>query len=219
MDLATVDKLLTTTRSVRKRLDLDRPVPPEIIEECLEIAIQAPTGGNSQGWHFLVVTDADKKAQIGELYKQSFFIYARSNQEQAQSRGSRDHDLEQQNRVVKSAVFLAQNMHRVPVIVIPCIEGRVENAGPMAQAGLYGSILPATWSFMFALRARGLGAAWTTLHLRYENEIAEILGIPRHFTQAALLPVAYYTGDDFQPARRVPAAEVTSWENWGHKRE
>lgn len=218
MDLATVDKLLTTTRSVRKRLDLDRPVPPEIIEECLAIAIQAPTGGNSQGWHFVVITDTDKKAQIGELYKQSFFIYARSNQEQAESRGSRDHDPEQQNRVVKSAVFLAQNMHKVPVMVIPCIEGRVENAGPMAQAGLYGSILPAAWSFMFALRARGLGAAWTTLHLRYENEIAEILGIPRHFTQAALLPVAYYTGDDFQPANRVPASQVTSWDRWGSKR-
>ncbi len=218
MDLATVDKLLTTTRSVRKRLDLDRPVPPEIIEECLAIAIQAPTGGNSQGWHFVVITDTDKKAQIGELYKQSFFIYARSNQEQAESRGSRDHDPEQQNRVVKSAVYLAQNMHRVPVMVIPCIEGRVENAGPMAQAGLYGSILPAAWSFMFALRARGLGAAWTTLHLRYENEIAEILGIPRHFTQAALLPVAYYTGDDFQPANRVPASQVTSWDRWGSKR-
>lgn len=218
MDLATVDKLLTTTRSVRKRLDLDRPVPSEIIEECLEIAIQAPTGGNSQGWRFLVVTDTEKKAQIGELYKQSFFIYARSNQEQSESRGSREHDAEQQTRVVKSAVYLAQNMHKVPVMVIPCIEGRVETLGPMAQAGLYGSILPAAWSFMLALRARGLGAAWTTLHLRYENEIAEILDIPGHITQAALLPVAYFTGEDFRPAKRVPAAEVTSWNSWGGKR-
>lgn len=215
MDLATVDKLLTTTRSVRKRLDLERPVPSEIIEECLEIAIQAPTGGNSQGWRFLVVTDEDKKAKIGELYKQSFFIYARSQQEQTESRGSRDHDPEQQGRVVKSAVYLAQNMHKVPVMIIPCIEGRVEDAGLMAQAGLYGSILPAAWSLMLALRARGLGAAWTTLHLRYEQEIAEILGIPGHITQAALLPVAYFTGDDFQPAKRVAAAKVTSWNGWG----
>ncbi len=219
MDRTSVDKLLTTTRSVRKRLDLDRPVPPEIIEECLEIAIQAPTGGNSQGWHFMVVTDEAKKVQIGELYKQSFFIYARSNQEQTGSRGNREHDVDQQGRVVKSAVYLAQNMHKVPVMVIPCIEGRVETLGPMAQAGLYGSILPAAWSFMFALRARGLGAAWTTLHLRYEHEIAEILGIPSHITQAALLPVAYYTGDDFQPAKRVPARQVTSWNGWGSKRE
>ena len=166
----------------------------------------------------MIVTDAEKKAQIGELYKQSFFIYARSNQEQTESQGSREHDPEQQSRVVKSAVYLAQNMHKVPVMVIPCIEGRVENAGPMAQAGLYGSILPAAWSFMFALRARGLGAAWTTLHLRYEQDIADILGIPSHITQAALLPVAYYTGEDFQPAKRVPAVEVTSWESWGNKR-
>jgi nitroreductase len=218
MDLASVDKLLTTTRSVRKRLDLDRPVPPEIIEECLQIAIQAPTGSNSQGWHFMIVTDADKRAQIGELYKQSFFIYARSDQEQPARRGNRERDPDQQNRVVKSAVYLAQNMHKVPVLVIPCIEGRVETLEPMAQAGLYGSILPAAWSFMLALRARGLGTSWTTLHLRYENEIAEILGIPNHITQAALLPVAYFTGEDFKPARRVPAVKVTSWESWGNRR-
>ncbi len=215
MDLATIDKLLTTTRSVRKRLDLDRPVPPEIIEECLELAIQAPTGSNSQGWHFMVVTDAKKREQIGELYKQSFFIYARSGQEQMESRGNRKHDPEQQARVVKSAVHLANNMHKVPVFVIPCIEGRVETLGPMAQAGLYGSILPAAWSFMLALRSRGLGTSWTTLHLRYENEVAEILSIPSHITQAALLPVAYYTGDDFKPAKRVPSTKVTSWNSWG----
>lgn len=218
MDLASVDKLLTTTRSVRKRLDLDRSVPPEIIEECLRIAIQAPTGGNSQGWRFLIITDEDKKAQLGELYKESFFIYARSNEEQAESRGSREHDTAQQDRVVKSAVYLAKNMHRVPVMVIPCIEGRVEKASPMDQAGLYGSILPAAWSFMFALRARGLGAAWTTLHLRYEKEIAAILDIPNYVTQAALLPVAYYTGEDFKPAKRVPAPEVTFWDAWENKR-
>ena len=125
----------------------------------------------------------------------------------------------QQSRVAKSAVYLAKNMHRVPVIVIPCIEGRVEKAEPMSQAGLYGSILPAAWSFMFALRARGLGAAWTTLHIRYENEIGELLGIPKQMTQAALLPVAYYTGDDFKPAKRVPSVDVSSWNSWGSKRD
>ena len=218
MDLTSVDKLLTTTRSVRKRLNLDRDVPPEIIEECLEIAIQAPTGGNSQGWHFLVVTDAEKKAQIGQLYKESFFIYARSSQEQLESQGASESDSDQRARVVKSAVYLAQNMRRVPAMVIPCIEGRVENLGVMAQAGLYGSILPAAWSLMFALRARGLGAAWTTLHLRYEKEVAQILGIPDSVTQAALLPVAYYLGEDFKPARRIPATAVTSWNCWGSKR-
>ena len=117
-------------------------------------------------------------------------------------------------RVVKSAVYLANNMHRVPVMIIPCIAGRAEKADQMTQAGLYGSILPAAWSLMLALRARGLGAAWTTLHLRYEAEIADLLGIPRHITQAALLPVAYYTGNDFKPARRVSAAKITSWDTW-----
>ena len=214
MDLATVDKLLTTTRSVRKRLDLTRPVEPEVIEECLELAVQAPTGGNSQGWHFLVVTDAAKKAQIGELYKQSFYIYARAREEQVSRQERGQAFKEQMGRVVKSAVYLANHMHEVPVMVIPCIENRVEEMGLMAQASLYGSILPAAWSFMLALRSRGLGTAWTTLHLRYEEEIARLLGIPANITQAALLPVAYYTGGDFQLARRLPVAQVISWNQW-----
>ncbi len=110
-------------------------------------------------------------------------------------------------------------MHKAPVLIIPCVEGRVENTGSvMAQASLYGSILPATWSLMLALRSRGLGAAWTTLHLAYEAEVAELLGIPETMTQAALLPVAYYTGDDFKPGKRVPARELTYWDSWGETR-
>ena len=214
MDLTTVDKLLTSTRVVRKRLDLTRPVENKVIEECLEIAIQAPTGGNAQGWRFIVVTDADKRARIGELYRESFFFYARSGSEQAATQGKGELYEKQQARVVKSAVYLAQHMGEAPVMVIPCINGRVENESPMNQAGLYGSILPATWSLMLALRARGLGSAWTTLHLRYEEEIAELLGIPSHVTQAALLPIAYFTGDDFRPAKRTPATDVTSWNGW-----
>ncbi len=216
MDTASIDKVLTTTRSVRKRLDLSRSVEPEIIQECLEIAIQAPTGSNSQGWHFVVVTDEEKRAKIGELYGKSFFIYASSTQEQPERQGEGEADNAQQmQRVVSSAVYLAQNMGKVPVLVIPCINGRVENADVMSQAGLYGSILPAAWSFMLALRARGLGASWTTLHLRYEQEIGELLGIPAHVTQTALLPVAYYTGEDFKPAKRLPSTELTSWNEWG----
>lgn len=217
MDLPAIDEILKTTRSVRKRLDLSRAVPLDIIQECLEIAIQAPTGGNSQGWRFVVVTDPAKIAAIGAHYRESFFIYARARDEQAATQGTGELYEQQQMRVVKSAVYLANNMGRVPVMVIPCIHGRVENLGPMAQAGLYGSILPAAWSFMLALRARGLGAAWTTLHLRYEKEVAAILGIPDDVTQAALLPVAYYTGEGFQPAKRIPAPEVTSWNQWGEQ--
>jgi nitroreductase len=219
LDRITVDKLLTTTRSVRKRLDLNRPVEPQLIEECLQIAIQAPTGGNSQGWHFIVVTNAAKRARIGELYRESFTIYARSKQEQRASSGQGQQYEQQRLRVVKSAVHLANHMGDVPLMIIPCIHGRVEQMSPMVQAGLYGSILPATWSLMLALRARGLGTAWTTLHLRYEREIAQLLGIPDDVTQAALLPVAYYTGHDFRPAKRIPAHELTSWDTWGERRK
>ncbi|MCP5100743.1 MAG: nitroreductase family protein [Chloroflexi bacterium] len=214
MNLTTVDKLLTTTRTVRKRLNLDKPVPRDVIEACLELAIQAPTGSNAQGWHFLVVTDEEKRAKIAELYKKSFLIYARNKQEQPQRNGSSEAVESQMGRVVKSAIYLANNMHRVPVIVIPCIHGRVETLDQMTQAGFYGSILPATWSFMLALRARGLGSAWTTLHLRYENDVATLLDIPRCYTQTALLPIAYYTGDDFKPAKRIPATQITSWNKW-----
>ena len=218
MDVTTVDKLLMTTRSVRKRLDLSRAVEPEIIEECLEIATQAPTGGNSQGWHFVVVSDVDKRARIGELYRESFYIYAQSDREQGATRGKGQQYEQQRMRVVKSAVHLANHMGEVPLMIIPCIHGRVEKLEQMAQAGLFGSILPATWSLMLALRARGLGAAWTTLHLRYEKEIAGLLGIPDDVTQAALLPVAYFTGEDFRPAKRIPAQELTSWDGWGERR-
>ena len=218
MDIKTVDKLLTTTRSVRKRLDLNRAVPAAIIEACLEIAIQAPTGGNSQGWHFVVVSDAAKRARIGELYRESFAIYAKSGREQRATRGEGERYEQQRMRVVKSAVHLANHMGEVPLMIIPCIHSRVEKMEQMAQAGLYGSILPATWSLMLALRARGLGTAWTTLHLRYEQEIAALLDIPADVTQAALLPVAYYTGEDFRPAKRTPARELTSWDTWGERR-
>lgn len=215
MDLSSVDKLLTTTRSVRRRLDFERPVEPQVIQECLEIAIQAPTGGNSQGWRFMVITDSAKKARIGELYHDSFLIYARSRAEQAPpSDGRAQGDLEQRTRVAKSAVYLAKRMGQVPVMIIPCINGRAEERGPMAQASLYGSVLPATWSLMLALRARGLGSAYTTLHLRYEKEIAQLLDIPADVTQAALLPVAYYSGEDFKPAKRIPAADLTYWNSW-----
>jgi nitroreductase len=218
LDLNTVDKLLTTTRSVRKRLDLNRPVEAEIIEECLELAVQAPTGGNRQGWHFIVVTDAEKRARIGELYRESFYMYAKSEREQGATRGAGEQYEQQRLRVVKSAVHLANHMGEVPLMIIPCINGRVEKMSPMAQASLYGSILPAAWSLMLALRSRGLGTAWTTLHLRYENEVAEVLGIPNDVTQAALLPVAYFTGEDFRPAKRTPAQELTYWDSWGERR-
>ena len=219
MDLKAADELLTTTRSVRKRLDLSRPVPAELIAECIEIALQAPTGSNAQGWHFVVVTDAGKRAEIARHYKETLAGYLKM-QEAAGPRWTSPDDprAKQADRVRESALFLADNMHRVPVHVIPCIEGRVETAGVMAQASIYGSILPAAWSFMLAARARGLGMAWTTLHLAHEKEISKLLGIPETHTQTALLPVAYFKGKDFQIAKRLPARELTSWDSWGNRR-
>jgi nitroreductase len=207
-----VDHILLTTRSVRKRLDLTRAVEPEVIERCLEIATQAPTGSNRQRWHFLVVTDPGLRQGLAALYRRSFDQYIGARRKAAGSTPTLD-------AVAESAIYLAEHFHEVPVHVIFAYEGRVEHAGVSAQASLYGSILPAAWSFMLALRARGLGTAWTTLHLPYEQEAAALLGIPESYTQTVLFPVAYYTGDDFKPARREPLEAHVSWNGWGRSRE
>lgn len=213
MDLAACDELLTTTRSVRKRLDFSRPVPRDVIERCLEIALQAPTGSNAQGWHFLVVTDPAQKQALAALYRKAFEIYA-THPAFRPAYGDDDPRSAQRPRVEDSARHLAEHLHEAPALVIPCIEGRVETAGVLAQASIYGSILPAAWSFMLALRARGLGSAWTTLHLMYEQDAAGILGLPAHVTQCALLPVAYTRGTEFRAARRLPLAQVLHWDRW-----
>jgi nitroreductase len=186
---------------------LTRPVAPEILQSCLEIAIQAPTGGNIPRYHFVVVTDAGKRAGLAALYKRAYLeVY--SPQRQAEVRQS-------DPGLIDSANYLAEHLHAVPVLLIPCVEAPpVQGPGP----GVYASILPATWSLMLALRARGVGAAWTTLHLRYEKEAAALLGIPDGIAQAALLPIAYYTGNDFKPAKRLPARQRTYWDGWGHTR-
>jgi len=218
VDLATVDRLLTTTRSVRKRLDLTRRVEPEILERCIKIALQAPTASNSQGWHFVVVTDADKRAGLAELYRRAFAAYLNTASPTRRPLAPGDPRAVQLPRIVDSATYLAEHLHEVPVHVIPCVEGRVEGAGALSQASLYGSILPAAWSLMLALRARGLGSAWTTLHITFEQEAARLLGIPANVTQAALLPVAYFAGADFKPAARLPAGDSTHWNAWGRRR-
>ncbi|HLZ61956.1 MAG TPA: nitroreductase family protein [Ktedonosporobacter sp.] len=209
------DQLLTTTRSVRKRLDFSRPVEPEVIRECLEIALQAPTGGNRQEWQFVIVTDAEKRKVIGDFYRQSFARYRIAANEAAKRMGYNAERAHTQMRVSNSADYLAEHFHEAPVHLIPCIRGRLEGSSTTAQAGAWGSILPATWSFMLAARDRGLGSAWTTLHLPYEKEVAELLGIPYdQITQAALLPIAYTLGTDFKPALREPLDTILHWNNW-----
>jgi nitroreductase len=217
MDLATADHLLTTTRSVRKRLDFAKPVDLAVVGRCLEIAFQAPTGSNAQGWSFVVVTDAAKRRGLADLYRKAFELYA-NNPDMRPAFGDDDLRMQQLPRVVDSAMYLAEHMHEAPVLVIPCIKGRIENAGTLAQASVYGSILPAAWSFMLALRTRGLATAWTTLHIMFEQDAAKLLGIPEHVTQTALFPVAHHTGTDFKPAKRIPSAQLVHWNSWGTHR-
>lgn len=222
IDLRSVDHVLRTTRSVRKRLDFTRPVPRAVIEECLDIALQAPTGGNSQTWRFLVVTDPEKRRRIGELYRRGSEPYlagktalSRVGVAATGAYGSDDPRTQRAPKVVESAMRLIEHMGDAPVLVIACLEGRVENDDLFTQASFYGCIMPAAWSLMLALRVRGLGSAWTSLHLVHEKEAAALLGIPPDVTQAVLLPIAYFTGEDFQPARRLSVREVTYWDHWG----
>jgi nitroreductase len=195
-------------------LDLTRPVPLDVIVECLDIALQAPTAGHSEGWHFIVVTDPTLRRGIADVYRRARSVYHRTPPSfLARTYAARPAD-PQRARMRQSGDHLAAHLHEVPVLILACIEGRAEHEGVFAQASLYGSILPATWSLMLTLRARGLGAAWTTDHLLLEREVATLLGLPDDVTQAALLPVAYYTGTDFKPAARKPLAEVTHWNGW-----
>ena len=217
MSELSADEVLTTTRSVRLRLDFDSPIEPEVITECLEIALQAPTASNSQQWQWVVVTDPDKIAAIADLYERGYnmLVDARANEPPRWQEG--DSRAEQLEKVSRSATYLAAEMHRCPALLLACISGRVEDAGPMAQAATYGSIIPGAWSFMLAARARGIGMAWTTIHLRYEAETAAILGIPEDVTQAVLFPMAYFIGESFKPAPRVPLDEVVHWNQWGQR--
>ncbi len=203
----TADEVLTTTRAVRKRIDFDRPVERAVIEECVEIALQAPTGSNTQGWRWMFVTDPDKKATIAELYRANFYPYISQSDNASDDQGS---------RILSSAKYMAKRLHEVPVMAIPCIAGRMgPGASSFEQASAWGSILPAVWSFCLALRERGLGSSWTTLHLPNEAETAELLGIPYdRYTQVGLFPIGYTVGTDFKVASREPASRWIHWDQW-----
>ena len=206
------DEVLTTTRSVRKRLDFDKPVPREVLTKCLDIALQAPTGSNNQGWQWVFVEDPATKKALADIYRTNATPYL--NQPKPSLGDMRD---EQRPRVEDSARYLNDHLHEVPVMLIPCLEGKPQDAVSGASAGFWGSLLPAAWSFMLALRSRGLGSAWTTLHLLGDGErqAADILGIPfDKYSQAGLFPIAYTKGTDFRPAKRLPAEELTHWDTW-----
>ena len=211
----TPEELLTTTRAVRKRLDFSKPVEREVIEECLAIAQQAPTASNAQSWHFIVVTDEEKRAAIAEYYRKGWEVYINMPESAAAVASKDEKYKEVQGRVVSSAQYLAENMEKVPVMVIPCITGRTDNAPVMMQSAQWGTIGPATWNFMLAARTRGLGTCFTSIHLLFEKEVAGILGIPYdEIMQTALIPVAYSIGTDFKRAHRMPLENIVHWDSW-----
>lgn len=213
----TVDQLLATTRAVRKRLDLSRRVDPSLLRECMELAVQAPTASNRQDWHFVFVTDAEQRSALAELYRRSYARYRTSAGYAGRVGGADPARVAVQQHVAASADHLAEVLHDVPVLLVPCVRRRLPpDASQAAQASLYGSILPAVWSFMLAARSRGLGTAWTTLHLAHEEEAASILDLPyAEVTQTALIPVAHHTGTTFRPAPRQPLDEVVSFDRFG----
>jgi nitroreductase len=209
IDVANADLLLSTTRSVRKRLDFDRPVEREVLLECLELAVQAPTASNSQTWRWMVVVDPELRLKVADYYRAAALPYLGESLEAAAGSGDAT-----QRRVYDSAVYLAENMEKAPALLIPCISESLDDKDEVGTIVALGSVVQAAWSFQLALRARGLGSCWTTLHLRHADEVAELLGIPAGFTQVALIPVAYTKGTDFKPAKRPPVAEITHWDRW-----
>lgn len=209
------DELLTTTRAVRKRLDFDKPVPLDVVRECIEIATQAPTGSNMQGWHWVIVTDSEKRKALGDIYRRAFELYkSMPFYAGAIVTGDQARDATQQ-RVASSAEYLAERMGDAPVLLVPCISGRLDNMPSMMTASQWGSLHPAIWSFCLAARARGLGTSWTSLHLMFEEEAAGVLGIPfAEISQGALIPVAYSKGTDFKPGPRQDLDAIVHVDSW-----
>ncbi|MDE0511930.1 MAG: nitroreductase family protein [Gammaproteobacteria bacterium] len=210
-------ELLTTTRSVRKRLDLEKPVPMALIEECMEIAVQAPSGSNAQGWEFIFITDETIKSKIGEIYARAWQEYIKSpNSIEKRHSDSNDEKLKSsQKRSAGSADFLSRNIGKVPILMIPCYKSRPDNLRLIGQATRFASIYPAVWNFMLAARTRGLGTSITTMHLMFEKEVSELLGIPYDdYMQCGLIPIAYTKGTDFKPAYRPAASTVMHINKW-----
>ena len=215
-DELSADHVLTTTRAIRRKLDFSRTVPDEVIRECLDIALQAPTGSNRQNWQFVVVTDPAIKAAIGDLYRKGG-ERARAEVQAFTRISPADADSyeAQTNRVISSAGYLFQHIQDVPGMLIPCISGRPANPSMAGLASHLGSVMQATWSFMLAARARGIGTVWTTVHLACEDEVAAVLGIPyADVMQVALIPFGYVVGDPFKRAKREPLELVTHWNRW-----
>ena len=210
------DQLLATTRAVRRRLELERPVARELVEECLSLAQQAPSGGNRQGAVFVVVTDRERRRALAAIYRRAWDRYVTEGVAGGPpTRSATPSTPAQRRRIGASARYLADHLAEVPVHVVPCHRGRTEGRDQVVQASAFGSVLPAVWSFMLAARARGLGTAWTTIHLFHEREAADVLGIPYDdYAQVALIPLAHTIGTDFRPGPRAPLDDFARWDSW-----
>jgi nitroreductase len=210
------DQLLSTTRAVRKRLDFDRPVPDDLVRECVAMAMQSPAGSNVITMQFVVVRDAAKRKAIGDVYKECWAMYEGSPMFAGAIDKGSDEANAQQQRVAASAAFLGAHMGDAPVLVLACNAGaRFDGMPAMATAAMAGNIMPAMWSFMLAARARGLGTAWTSIHLMKEREVADIVGIPFDTVQQVCLsPLAYTKGTDFKAAARPQPDTVIHWDGW-----
>ena len=206
-DTGETDRLLSTTRAVRRRLNLEQPVPPQVILDCIDLAEQAPTGGNQSSRRWLVIRDPDTKAALAELYREAGGNWITDAYQQVEGTGHHN------EKALRSADHLARNLEHVPAIVLVTIHGEHDGSG---RPGLFDSVVQAAWTFCLALRSRGLGSAWTTIHLGAADRVAELLGIPDGVSQIVLLPVAWTIGDDFSPAERRPANDITWFDHWGH---
>ena len=204
------EQLLTTTRAVRRRLDLTRPVERDVIETCLRMAFQAPNGSNRQTWGWVLVDDPALKREMAAIYHRSLQDFVEKPRRTSEGPPS----IPQQQRMTESVMYLTEHMADVPVLLVPTFHGRVENKSAFWQATHWGSVTPAIWSFMLALRLHGLGSSWTTLHLLRETEMADLLGIPPAETQAGLFPIAYTLGTDFKPADRSLSEARIRWNHW-----
>ena len=202
------EDIVSTTRSVRKRIDFERPIDPEAIYHCVDLAAQAPTSVGNETWRFLVVDERSKKKQLGDIYRRSFDEYLEIRKQEREETGEEETELSPNYR------FLADNIHRFPALLLVCREGRPpdELAG---QIAFFGSVIPAAWSLMMALRSLRIGSTWTTLHARYEEQVREVLGIPANVTVCILLPIGYMLGANLRRADRASAKVITSWNAWG----
>jgi nitroreductase len=217
MDLSlSPTELLTTTRTVRKRLDLTRPVAREDVEDCVRIAFQAPNGSNQQMYDWVLVDDPATRVEMARIYREGMDYHIEMSAKGREEGTVAPYTVDDRQALIGASVFyLREHLHEVPVLLVPTIDTRLENVTIFDQAGHWGSVLPAVWSFMLALRSKGMGSAWTTIHLHKEREMAELLGIPyEEHTQAGLFPVAYTIGTDFRAASREHSDETIHWNHW-----